>query len=366
MAKHMEKKKGRWWKILLGIVAAILLIVIAYVLYLLLSYNRIEDNVSLDVSHGATADEVTPGKEYTAVSYNIGFGAYTPDFTFFMDGGTQSWANSKESVNSCIQGAADTVKEQNADIVFFQEVDDNSTRSYHVDERAFMEESFSTFDSVFARNYHSAFLMAPPLQPHGFANSGLLTLSDFKMTDSLRRSLPISESLSKFFDLDRCYSISRAPVSDGRELVMINLHLSAYGTNGDLQTQQMTMLFDDMKKEYDKGNFVIAGGDFNHDFPVSSKNVFNDMSKYEERTWAANFPDEMIPEGFRKVTEYQSGMTVPSCRDCDIPYSDESFTVILDGFMVSDNISVSYVDILDTGFLYSDHNPVVMKFKLNK
>lgn len=42
-------------------------------------------------------------KEYSALTYNIGFGAYTPDFSFFMDGGKFSWAKSKDSVlkNGC-------------------------------------------------------------------------------------------------------------------------------------------------------------------------------------------------------------------------------------------------------------------------
>lgn len=36
----------------------------------------------------------------------------------------------------------------------------------------------------------------------------------------------------------------------------------------------------------------------------------------------------------------------------------------LDGFIVSDNVQPDYVDVLDTGFLYSDHNPVELRFKL--
>ena len=363
--KKEKKKRFRWWKIPIAILLVIVLVAVGYVAYLLISYNRIEDNQVLDVYHEAQTEAVRTDTEYTAVTANLGFGAYTPDYTFFMDGGTESWAASKESVEACIDGSANLIKEQSPDIVFLQEVDDNSTRSYHVDQHKMLDDAFDGYDSVFARNFHSAFLCAPPLQPHGFANSGLLTLTDFTMTDSVRRSLPISESLTKFFDLDRCYSVSRAKTEDGKELVLIDLHLSAYGTNGDLQTQQMTMLFNEMKEEYDKGNYVIAAGDFNHDFTVDSKDVFNE-SYSEAYSWAAAFPDELIPQGISKVTDYASGMVTPSCRNCDVPYSDECFTVIVDGFMVSDNVTPTYVDIIDNGFLYSDHNPVVMKFRLNK
>ena len=55
---------------------------------------------------------------------------------------------------------------------------------------------------------------------------------------------------------------------------------------------------------------------------------------------------------------------VSTSRNTDIPYSEESFVVILDGFIISDNVSCGYVQNMDTGYRYTDHNPVVMKFTL--
>ena len=140
---------------------------------------------------------------------------------------------------------------------------------------------------------------------------------------------------------------------------------AAYGTDGDLQTRQMQMLFDDMKAEYAKGNYVIAGGDWNHDFTGDSKFKLNNATPedLEALAWCAEFPADMIPEGFSRVTDYKSGLR-PSTRNTDIPYSAESFVVTLDGFIVSDNVDPTSVDVVDTGFLYSDHNPVEMKFVL--
>ena len=81
----------------------VILILVIYLLYLVISYHRIEDNLALQVE---TSDEggqqetknLTTGEQYSALTYNIGFGAYTPDFSFFMDGGKSSWAKSKDSV----------------------------------------------------------------------------------------------------------------------------------------------------------------------------------------------------------------------------------------------------------------------------
>lgn len=346
-----------------GIIAVILLITAGYVAYVLIAYNRIEDNQTLAATGTARTDTLKTDTEYTAITYNIGFGAYTPDFTFFMDGGTQSWAASKESVIQCIDGDITLLQQHRPDIALVQEVDFDSTRSYHVDEATQIRDAFDGYSSTLAVNYHSSFLFYPFLQPHGASYAGLLTLSNAQIHSSTRRSLPISDSLSKFIDLDRCYSVNRIKTDNAKELVVFNAHLSAYGTNGDLQTQQLQKLFGDMRQEYEKGNYIICAGDFNHDFLGNSKEIFNDEVP-EEYSWAAAFPDELIPAHFEKLTDYDSGVTVPSCRNCDKPYGPDCFTLIVDGFIVSDNVESTYMDVIDNQFLYSDHNPVELKFKL--
>ena len=359
-----RKSKKIWLKVILMILGVLFLTIAGYVIYVYVSYDRIDDNQPLTVQGTAENTTAKQNTEYTAVSYNIGFGAYTPDFTFFMDGGTQSWAKSEESVISCIDNDVALLQKQNADIIFLQEVDFNSTRSYHVDEAAQILSAFGNSSSTFAVNYHSAFLFYPLLQPHGSSNAGMLTISNLQITSALRRSLPIAESLSKFIDLDRCYAVSRTTAENGKELVLINAHLSAYGTDGNLQQQQTDKLFNDMREEYDKGNYVICAGDFNHDFLKNSTQIFN-KEVPEEYSWAKPFPDEQIPEHFRKVDDYPNAKTVPSCRNCDKPYGKDCFTLTVDGFIVSDNVNVTYANVIDTQFAYSDHNPVIMKFKLS-
>ena len=118
-----------------------------------------------------------------------------------------------------------------------------------------------------------------------------------------------------------------------------------------------------MQAEYEKGNYVICGGDFNHDFVGNSKEVFNkEVPAFYN--WAAPFPDELIPQHFSKLTDYKSGLTVPSCRNCDKPYSKDCFVLTVDGFIVSDNVEAVSMDVIDTQFAYSDHNPVELTFRL--
>ncbi len=357
------KSKKTVLKIAALALVLVLAIVFSYLIYVIATYKRIDDRQALTVDGMAASDTVLTGTEYTIITQNLGFGAYTQDFTFFMDGGKESRAESKESVIECIDMGIDTVSSFDPDFILFQEVDIDSTRSYHVDQYALLSEAFSDYSRVKAINYDSAYLMYPILEPHGASYSSMATFSRFNIQSSLRRSFPISTSLSKFLDLDRCYSVSRVMTDNGKELVIYNVHSSAYGGSDEIRTAQMTMLMNDMKAEYDKGNYVICGGDFNHDFTGDSTQKLNDGMGTLDFGWAQPFPDELIPDGFSRAITY-SGEYNPTCRDCDIPYERGNFTIIVDGFIVSDNVRIVEVENILTDFTYSDHAPVVMKFVL--
>lgn len=350
-------------KIILVVLLAILLIVIAYLAYVLLSYNRIDDNQPLTVDGGEKTGTMNPGETYTILTNNFGFGAYTPDFTFFLDGGKESWARSEESVYACMDDAVKLYQSYDPDILLLQEVDYDSTRTYHIDQYKYFCEKMNDQQSVFAVNFHSSFLFWPLTQPHGFSRSGIATFSKYPLRDPVRYSLPISEDFSKFLDLDRCFTVTRTPVSNGKDLVIVNVHASAYGTNPEIRSAQMGKLFNALKEEYDKGNYVICGGDFNADYTGTSVKLFNNLDE-TDRTWAQPFPVELLPEGISRCLDYANEKPVPTCRDCDIPYCEESFTVTIDGFLVSDNVSVIRQEIVDNQFKFSDHNPVFMQFQL--
>ncbi len=349
-------------KSLLGLVSAVLLVVIIYLCYVIFSYSRIDDNLALSIEGSTKTDGAKLDTAYTAVCQNIGFGAYTPDFTFFMDGGKQSRAKSADSVKASVNAACDSVQSLNPDLVLFQEVDLDSTRSHHINQKDIISERFSSYCLASAINYHSAYLFYPISEPHGASNSAQITYSRFNISSAIRRSLPISTSFSKFLDLDRCYSKSRIKTENGKELIVYNVHMSAYGGSDEIRTAQMSMLFNDMKSEYDKGNYTLCGGDFNHDFTGTSTADLNGGGEVDFG-WAQPFPHNLLPDGISRCTNYKT-KNVPTCRNCDIPYEKGNFTIIVDGFLVSDNIEVLQTENISTDFAYSDHNPVSLKFSL--
>lgn len=364
----MKKTAKRVFTAIISIIIILVVAVLAYLGYVVFSYSRIEDNLALTPEKGATLATAEIGVEYTIVTQNLGFGAYTADFTFFMDGGKESRAESEESVKACITAGAQKVASYSPDFVFFQEIDIDSTRSYHIDEREILDAYFSDYDSAFGVNYHSAYLFYPIFEPHGASNSGMKTYSKFSISSANRRSLPISTGVSKFLDLDRCYTTSRVATANGKELVLFNVHLSAYGGSDEIRSAQMNMLLGEMNEEYLKGNYVVCGGDFNHDFTGNSTQLLNGGEGEDvDFGWAQPFPAELFDTytGIYRADEYTGGEVKPTCRNCDIPYEEGNFTIIVDGFLVSKNVEITWLSNEQTGFTYSDHSPVVMSFKLN-
>ena len=72
----------------------------------------------------------------------------------------------------------------------------------------------------------------------------------------------------------------------------------------------------------------------------------------------------MVPQGLAIVAPLNSGTPVPSCRNADRPDGPDSSVVTVDGFIVSDNVSVTGAWVQDTGFQWSDHNPAVLNITL--
>ncbi len=346
------------------VLAAVITIVGGYAIYLFASYHRLGD-MTLEAKGTAAKAEVSLGTEYKIASFNMGFGAYEADYGFFMDGGDKSWAWSKERLDKNLKNIAETLKNMNADIYNIQEVDISGTRTYNVDQIPYLTEKLTDKAYVFAQNFDSPFLMYPVFEPHGANKSGIMTFSSFTVTGASRVELPVETGITKIVDLDRCYSKTVIAAEGGKSLVVYNFHLSAYTTDGTIAVEQLKKLLADVKGEYDKGNYCIAGGDFNKDLLGDSSKYFGKGDK--DYNWAQPIPDGTF-DGYDMVSiiaPLDTENPVPTSRNADSAYHKGQFVVSIDGFMVTDNVESFDAKVIDTGFAYSDHNPVEMKFRLN-
>jgi len=363
-------KKNKKKKIIKNIIISLLVVALlagSYVGYVWFSYKRVPDRVSLEIdlagAYSYFDDKKTVNTEdyYNIMTYNIGFGAYTRDYSFFMDGGESSWATSEEALMANICEITEVINKSDVDFFLLQEVDIDGTRTYHVNELDLINEFIKGYYYTEAISYDSTFLLYPLWQPHGANKSVMATYSSALISESVRRSLPVSDGFSKLFDMDRCYTVTRIPTENDKKLCLYNVHISAYADDVELRNSQLKMLLDDMNSEYNQGNYVICGGDFNMD--LRPEHVEN------EYTWAGAFPRELLPEGFSLGIDVSKDISVEhnSCRNANEPYNpDTTFTVTTDGFIVSDNIIVNYYNHANWGYAYSDHDPVIIQIYLKK
>ena len=361
-----RRPRSRLRRILLRVLATILLAPVAvvggYVAWVFMNYHRLPNSAE---QHSQNVNKkVTLNETYTAITWNLGFGAYSADFSFFMDGGEESRARSEDAVRENIGHAAKLIQSEKPDHIMLQEVDTRATRSWHVDEVDLLRKLFPGYQSYFARNYNSPYLLYPLKQPHGASQSGIVTFSNKDIYRGERKSLPVETGWMKVLDLDRCYSISRIPTTDGRQLCLYNLHLSAYTSDGTIATKQFEQLMKDMLAEYRRGNYCVAGGDFNKDLLGHSDRIFG-VPPPEGINWNQPVDRSLIPEGLTLVESLDRKHPVPSCRNCDIGYQPGvTFVLTVDGFIVSDNVQALECHVIDDGFAVSDHNPVKLTFRL--
>lgn len=387
----MKKAWKITWITLLSLLGVVVLTVGSYAIYVLASYSRIEDNLPLEVSKGAEEEKkVEVGETYSITTYNIGFGAYSQDYTFFLDEGIEldgtktvghySTCRSKEEMLANVQGARDAIVDIAPDFAFFQEVDLSADRSYHHNQYETLRNAFSNYDATFALNFHSSFLAYPLYDMHGASKAGIATFSRFPLSEAVRKQFCVSTSFSKFFDLDRCFSVQQTPLSDGRNLHLINVHMSAYDEGGVIRQAQREQLNQYLKDCLTSGDEIIVGGDFNHDLlthnpstPYTKDNIpFASMIGQQKPNWLQYFFEE---DG---TVDLADGMSViasdnaPTCRDADVVWKEgHTYVSTIDGFLVSRGVEVISVETQVTKseenvehFAYSDHDPVCMKFRI--
>jgi len=178
-------------------------------------------------------------------------------------------------------------------------VDLDSKRSFHINQQDFY---------AFGRNFLCDFVPYP-LPPIGKVDSGILTLTGLQTSSSSRISLPESFSWPvKTCNLKRCMLETRVPLEGtDAELVLLNFHLEAY----------------------DSGEGKIA-------------------------------QSKMLAEHFSFAVDD----SYPTCRLLNQPYTgsyDTSQVYVIDGFIVSDNLEVTEIKVLNEDFQYTDHQPVQLE-----
>lgn len=311
---------------------------------------------------GNPKEKIVQDSIITLLSWNIGYAGMGAETDFFYDGGTMM-RPSKELNQRYLENILRYLKaNNNLDFILLQEVDKRSKRSYFTDQTGAIRSMFPEFSSVFAKNYDVLFVPAPLLNPMGRVEAGMLTMSRYKPSTSLRISFPGNYDWpTRLFTLKRCFILQRFPLKNGKDLVVINTHNSAFD-DGTLRLKQLEKLKETVIDEYQKGNFVVVGGDWNMNPPgFEPQQIINgDLSVPNS---LGNIPKDIFPAGWQWLYD----PTKPSNREVIAGYvKNQTPTTIIDFFLISPNINPLSAETEDQAFAFSDHNPLFINLLLSK
>jgi endonuclease/exonuclease/phosphatase family metal-dependent hydrolase len=351
---------------LLAIVALIVLAAGAMLLFLVISEYRpgtIEViPVPARLPNASTPHDSTSSRihEFTILSWNIGYAGLGRDEDFFFDGGKMVQPSEERSAVN-LEGIVRVMKSHDtADFIFMQEIDRDSKRSFHTDQVARLSEQMPAYIPVYAMNYNCRFIPVFPWNPIGKVESGILSLSRHDVASATRHQYKVNFPWPKrLVFLKRCFVAERILLENGKELVMVNLHNSAFDSSGRLRKAELKQLQGFLESEYAKGNYVVAGGDWNSNPRGFSAATIRTGDKSHDAP--PPIEDDFIP-GWT----FAFDPSVPSNRDVDMAYKrGKTGTTVIDFFVLSPNLEVKSVKTLDLGFEYSDHNPVLLTFALH-
>lgn len=353
-------------------------VILAVVLYVvaILTYGTVTDWVpepyeQLSVtSAGQPTTEITDSL-LTFLTWNVGYGGLGDQESFFYDEGDFFWTEMghartpQANVEEYVDGQEGTIKALPADFYLLQEVDTSSRRSWYTNQLDSMHAQRPDYAASFAMNYKNERVPIPIFQPwdhYGYVRGGVASLSKYQPAVSERHQLPGDlDWPTRLFELDRCALRQTFPTKWGKDLVVYNVHLAAYDKGGVVKSQQMSWLRERMIADYEAGNYVVIGGDWNQVPPGVDYGTFSPQRRNEFFQMSIDF--EYAPPGW--VFAYDA--ETPSNRKAKEVYNDaNALKALIDFYLVSPNVKIRKVKGVNQHFAYSDHQPVLMEVELVK
>ncbi len=360
-------------KTLLKFVGALVLIFLLYVvgnlIFATITDYQPEAITSVAI-HNGQGDNIIDST-FSFLTWNIGYAGLGSKEDFFYDGG-EMVLPSAERILSNLKGIHKFVKDvEKVDFLLLQEVDTNSKRSYYKNELRTIGKHLPEHEFAYATNYSVKFnpisglvAGAPfpgiPMNAMGKLEAGIASYSRFHSEEATRYQFPGNYSWpNRIYFLDRCFLVQRYKLQNGKDLVVINTHNSAYD-DGGLKQQQMEFMKEKLLEEYEKGNYVVVGGDWNQIPPGFDNNHF-----VKGRSVDGAYDQLPIADDYLPGWTWAYDDRVPTNRKLAKPYDAETtFTTLIDFFLVSPNLKVEEVNGVDLDFASSDHQPVKMNVSI--
>ncbi len=359
------------------ILKKILIILVSFFVFyivLLLAYGTINDyqpEATITLNPEQRSDlNLIQDSVLTFAIWNIGYGGLGAEADFFFDdegmlrSGSSMIYPPKELTQKFTKGIVSSIKSTDADFFMLQEVDVHSKRSHFINQFDTIKTNLPKYAAFFAPNYKLPSVTLPLFEPwhfYGKVHSGIATFGKYQPVESTRYQLPGSFAWpTRILQLDRCALLQRYDVYNGKQLILINIHNSAHDKDGSLKRQEMDFIKNLAIEEYEKGNYIIAGGDWNECPPYFKFDAF--MPGQGDDYFQHNIEATFLPDDWQWIYD----PTVPTNRKVADPYqAGATFVTLIDFFLTSPNVQVINVQGLHQNFQYADHQLVKMKLKLN-
>lgn len=226
------------------------------------------------VTFSVAAPHVTPTSgRLKIVTYNIGYGS--------GDKNNKNVELTRDDMMVHLAHMVTDLKILNPDIIFLQEVDFNSTRSFGINQLAYLAKNLGLAHAAYAVTWNKKYVpwpYWPPSVHFGRMLSGQAVLSAFPIVSQFVRVLPRPPHpfWYDWFYLERVAQKVKVKIVD-QKVTVWNLHLEAF--HKATRYSQATLVTSLVNQDKEKGAIIVAG-DFNDpQRRVKSKNAFNRLTK---------------------------------------------------------------------------------------
>lgn len=307
-----------------------------------------------------------PGQTVKIMSYNVQFMAGNQNYRFFYEGGADIGPQ-EETMNQTIQAVAQIITAEDPDILLLQEMDDGAKRTHYVDQLAQLRYALAHKYPAYTQTFYWQAAFIPHPSGIGAAGMKMVILSKYHIDSAVRRALPQPKRgwFVDHFYPKRAILEARLPLTDGRELAVMNTHYEAFTRGTDISQREVAATMTHLQNLTAQGTPWIIGGDFNLLPPGQYERIAPDSQKYY------NHPTEITPlyEQFQPIIPPSHNLTDEEMTQWfSLLPNNEQYTkpvVTLDHFFTSHNLKIQNSHIRhENTYHISDHLPLITTIQL--
>ncbi|MGC6493381.1 MAG: endonuclease/exonuclease/phosphatase family protein [Myxococcota bacterium] len=318
------------------------------------------DQLDVAVTCPADTPPVPTDSELSVLVWNVQFAA-SRKHHFFYDGG-QAVHVPAADVTATLDEMARVVRELDPDVILWQEFDRDSDRTDNVDQLQEMLQR-TPYPCYASTPYHKVGYVPTPGHEHmGKVDFHLAVFSKYRLTSATRHQLALMDEPAwrQWFNLRRALFDVRALMDNGKELALLDTHLSAFSNNDGTLFEQVGQIDRHLTALEKSGVAWVLGGDFNALPPGDDPNRLGAdvAASYGPETPMAKMYDRYTP-----IWAERTLRDAPDVVQTYLPYGAIEPDRTIDYGFVGREVTLRGAEVLQERDI-SDHLPFVIRMSL--